>query len=367
MVKDDAYEVLMAKIGFPGSVRLRIIMEEMMTPDQAQMVAVLPGSAKDVAAKTGFNVGRVKSSLEELFYKGAVLPRGDFHNRTEYRWMRSIGQFHDSAMASETLDIKKDRPHFELWYDFVMNEMYPRFAERFLAASKGRRPWTRIVPAWQSIKDLPGVLPCENFHEILKAQSRIATAPCSCRMCTASVGKTCAVHDEVTHPVCFQFHRGADYVVERGSGKELTLKEAKELNDIMEKSGLLHIWINTTQLTGPKTNCNCCRDCCMNYVPMDMAKYPIGLIWDKSRYQAYVNDEDCTGCQVCVDRCQFDAIEMVKSSGSKKYKASVIAEKCFGCGVCVLGCEPEAMKMKAVRPPEYIPVPVAAAKKEEEE
>lgn len=366
MVKNDAYEFLMAKIGFPGSERLRKILEVMMTPDQAKMVAALPGSAKDVAAKTSFDVERVKASLEELFYKGGVLPKGDLHNRTEYKWMRSIGQFHDAAMASEALDIKKDRHFFELWYDFIMNEMYPFFAQRFYKAAQGRRPWTRIIPAWESIKDLPGVLKCENFPEILKAQSRIATAPCSCRLCTASVGETCSFHDEVTTPVCYQFHRGADYVVERGSGKELTAKEAIELNKVMEKSGLLHLWTNTTQMTGPKTNCNCCRDCCMNYVPMDMAKYPIGLIWDKSRYQAYINEEDCTGCQVCIDKCQFDAIEMVKAAGSKKLKAKVIADKCFGCGVCVLGCEPEALKMKVVRPPEYIPVPSADTKTVEE-
>ena len=72
----------------------------------------------------------------------------------------------------------------------------------------------------------------------------------------------------------------------------------------------------------------------------DQANLPLGLSWDKSRYLAYVNPDDCDGCQVCVDRCLFDAIEMERPEGSKKYKAVIDPEKCFGCGVWVVGCNP---------------------------
>jgi len=173
------------------------------------------------------------------------------------------------------------------------------------------------------------------------------------------MGEPCAVHDEEAHWACIQFGRGADYVVTRGSGKEISLEVALELNDIIEENGLLHKWANSAVMTGPRLSCQCCRDCCMMYVPIDQAGLPISTIWEKSRYQAYVNLDDCTGCQVCVDRCLFDAIEMVRPEGSKKYKAVINAENCFGCGACVVGCEPGAIKMKAVRPPEHIPAPAA--------
>ncbi|MBI2829619.1 MAG: 4Fe-4S dicluster domain-containing protein, partial [Chloroflexi bacterium] len=104
--------------------------------------------------------------------------------------------------------------------------------------------------------------------------------------------------------------------------------------------------------------CQCCTDCCTVVVPLVQAGLPLTYGWEKSRYQAYTNTEDCNGCQVCIDRCHFDAIEMQRVEGSKKLKAVVDAEKCFGCGVCVVGCEPEALKMKVVRPPEFIPAPV---------
>jgi len=248
--------------------------------------------------------------------------------------------------------VKKDQRFFELWYDFKMNEMYPYFAEDM--KRRGKRV-DRIVPAYKAIKDLDGVLPYENFPEMLKAQERIAVVPCSCRLCTASVGKPCAVHDELSHWACIQFGRAADYVVTRGSGKEISLEEALELNDIIEESGLLHKWNNNSATIGLRLSCQCCRDCCMMYVPIDQAGLPISTIWEKSRYQAEINLDDCNGCQVCVDRCLFDAIEMERPEGSKKYKAVINPDECFGCGVCVVGCEPGAIKMRVVRPPEHIP------------
>ena len=352
MSANDAYAILMERLGFPGSTRLRPIMEELMTPEQARMVMELPGTPQEVAEKTGTDVNRVKDTLDDLFYKGVVFPRGDFRRREFFRFARSIGQFHDSAMVTEELDVVKDKRYFELWYDFVMNEMYPNTAER---VKQLEEPRYRIIPAYKAIKDLPGVLPYENFPEMLKAQSLIAVVPCPCRLCTASVGKPCATHDEVAHWACIQFSRGADYAITRGSGKELSLEEALELNDIIEESGLLHQWPNNSAMTGVNTSCQCCRDCCMNYVPCDQAGIPIGTFYEKSRYQAEVNLDDCTGCQICVDRCLFDAIEMERPEGSKKYKAVINPEKCFGCGVCVVGCEPGAIKMKLVKPPEHIP------------
>ena len=352
----DVYEGLLAHLGFPGSDRLRAILEYLMTPDEAALVAALPGTQQEVADKTGVDINQVTETLDALFYKGVIFPRGDFRRRVYFRFARSIGQFHDSTMATTELVPERDTEFFKLWYDFDDHEMYPRFAEGFRQRSN---PGSRIVPAYQSIKDLPGVLPYENFPELLKAQELIAVTPCSCRYCTDSVGEPCDIHDEVHDLTCFQFDRGADYVITRDSGRELTIEEALELNDRVEQTGLLHIWPNAAMMTGPKTSCQCCRDCCMTTVPADQAGIPMSGIWEKSRYEAYVNQGDCDGCQVCIDRCLFDAIEMVRTEGSKKLKAVVDPEACFGCGVCVVGCEQSALKMKTVRPPEHIPAPPA--------
>jgi NAD-dependent dihydropyrimidine dehydrogenase PreA subunit len=74
-----------------------------------------------------------------------------------------------------------------------------------------------------------------------------------------------------------------------------------------------------------------------------------------NRFLALVDEKKCTGCQTCVKRCKFDAIEMKKvSPGSKKQKAVISAEKCKGCGLCIISCKQNALRYEIVRPPEYI-------------
>ena len=357
MNAQDAYESLVAAVGFPGSARLRRVLENLMPPRRAQMVAALPATVAEVAEKTGFPEDEVRTALDDLFFKGVTFPRGDFITRDYFRFARNITQLHDASMATEARDVVKDRPFYELWYDFIMNEMYPQTAE-LLKLAKG--PLTRVVPAYKAIKDLPDILPSENFPEMLKAQELIAVVPCSCRYCTTAVDEHCDRTSEEERWNCLQFGRGAEYAIKRGSGRQLSSEEALELCERIEEDGLVHQWPNSAIMTGVNTSCQCCRDCCMIYVPIDQAKLPVGTVWEKSRYEAYMADLDaCDGCQDCVDRCPFDAIAMAKVEGSRKLKASIIDDSCFGCGSCVVCCEPAALKMKVVRPPEFIPGAVA--------
>ena len=362
MEVNESYQVLMSILSYPTSDRLRAILENLLTDEQALIAASLPGTAEEAAQKTGLDPEMVSKELENLFRGGVVFPRGAYEDREFFRFARSVGQFHDATQASNGRDVVKDKKFYELWHDFVMNEWYPDVG-KFRAKEEHARE--RIVPAWNSIKDIPDTLPCEDFREVLKAQKRIAIVPCSCRYRTTAVDDHCGHASEEDRWNCYQFNRGADYAIARDGGKELSIDEALELNEKIEQDGLLHIWPNSTTLFGPNVACQCCRDCCMTSVPLDIVEAPMDKAWQKSRFIAIVDEETCNGCQTCVDRCQFDAIEMVKPEGakkSKKLKAKVDPEACYGCGVCVLGCDKtEALSMKLVRPPSHIPEAEARA------
>ena len=353
MSANDAYATLIERLGHPGSTRLRAILECLMTPEQAQMAEALPGTPDEVAQRTGFAIDKVRAELDVLFFKGVTFPRGDFEKREFFRFARETGQLHDSSMATQQLDVVKDRKFFEMWYDFCINEWYPSLSN-FMA--QWPQPMLRVVPAYKAIKDLPDILPCEDYRELMKAQELIAVVPCPCRYCTTAVGKHCELTKEEERWNCLQFGRGAEYVIKRGSGKKLSLDEALELVDQIEGDGLVHTWVNNAAMMTPMhASCNCCRDCCATYVAMDIMGVSIGKGWEKSRYEAVVDLDDCAGCQDCVERCLFDAIDMVKPEGSKKLKAVIDAEKCWGCGVCVVGCEPGALSLSLARPVEHIP------------
>jgi NAD-dependent dihydropyrimidine dehydrogenase PreA subunit len=365
MNADDAYAVLTEQLGYGRSERLLSILESLITPDQARMSVALPGTVPEVAEQTGFDEAEIKESLDALFSKGVVFVRGDFITREYYRFARSVGQLHDATLATKQVDIVKDQVFLDQWQDFCLNEWYPDMGA---SQTSQASPALRIVPVYKAFENTDDVLPCEDFRELMRAQELIAVVPCACRVRTAGVDEPCQHCDEGERWNCLQFGRAADYVIKRGSGKALSIEEALELVDDMEEDALLHIWVNSDRMTGMHFNCNCCRDCCANYVSMDILDEPIGKAWEKSRFEAIIDQDKCDGCQDCVDRCQFDAIDLVKpdkaakgkaSRKSKKMKAIVDPKKCWGCGVCVPGCkEANAIGFKAVRPAEHIPAAV---------
>ena len=48
----------------------------------------------------------------------------------------------------------------------------------------------------------------------------------------------------------------------------------------------------------------------------------------------------CTGCEVCIDKCPFDALSMEEN------KAVVDHDTCTMCGICVKACEFDAIELE---------------------
>jgi MinD superfamily P-loop ATPase len=55
-----------------------------------------------------------------------------------------------------------------------------------------------------------------------------------------------------------------------------------------------------------------------------------------------IDESKCVGCGLCVNKCQFKALELVDN------KASLIQHKCEGCGLCEVICPHNAIKLKPV-------------------
>ncbi|MCQ8898333.1 MAG: 4Fe-4S binding protein [Hadesarchaea archaeon] len=348
---EDPFRPLMEGLGFPESPYLRQILEYLMTPEQARVAAALPGSVQEVAQKLGMPEGRVRELLEDLWRKGLVFPK-DFDRREYFRFARDLVQLHDATLATQHLDPERDRRYFQLWHEFGRKEFYRGMGE--ILGSLFTEPIWRVIPAYGAIKGMEGVLPCENIVEIVNAQEKLGVVPCSCRLVQEGVGEPCRYTKEREVWHCTQFHRGAEYVVKRGSGRPLSREEALRVLEKAERDGLVHMGPNHSKLT-INTICNCCPDCCEFFNFYRYGGVSPEKLTAKSRFEAYVDQEKCTGCQTCLERCPFEAIELVRPEGSRKYKARVVPERCFGCGVCVVGCEQGAMKFKLVRPPEHIP------------
>ena len=339
----DKYTELAGRLGYAQSDRFRRILEFLMTPEQAAIVAELPKPAEELSAKLDFEVSTIKRHLESLFRRGVIIPR-NFETMEGAKFVREPMQLHDSTMSPLRYDPVRHGTLFQLWNEFCEAEFDRDNAANWMKLDE---PMMRIVPAYKSVMDSPEILPSEDVRELVRANWPLAVVACTCRQQKESAGKKCKVSHAA---VCVQLGRSAEYAITRGSGTKLSLDDALAIVDEVEEDGAVHMWLNNDS---PKfaVLCNCCWDCCAILSPILRYRVPPTKMYAKSRYEARVVPDECVGCGLCVERCPFNAITLADKDSS----ATVDVDKCMGCGVCSVGCDANAMRMELVRPKDHIP------------
>jgi Pyruvate/2-oxoacid:ferredoxin oxidoreductase delta subunit len=331
METGDVYTELVKRLNYTGSESLLRVLQKLFTTDEGRLLLQLPAEPSELAQKSGTDEETVQRKLEEFMERGLVIPTSK-----GFCFARDVTQLHDSTLSSDEKWI--DTEILDLWKELQETEWVQRMAS---GLGDSYVQFIRVLPAWKAIERSPEIsaselLPEENIRELIRGADPIAVIPCSCRR---SMRECDAPLD-----VCLQFNRGAQYAINRGAGNRISAEEAIAIADRAEEVGLIHTW---PMAAYGRLNeiCNCCRDCC--------AIFAIGIklgnmeqILEKSRFRAEVDQELCNGCQDCVERCFFEAIEMNKSSTSRKLKATVDRAKCFGCGLCAVVCGPGAITMK---------------------
>ena len=305
---------------------LRMIADEKEV--QILKIAFPPATVAELSSKTGISLKEVQTLAETMFTKG-LLFRSKKEGETRYYRVKTVPQFHDSSV----LWSGATREFLDLWKEYTQKEWadFGRVIEAFLP-----KPAIRVIPVGATIEAKAKVLAMDDVRDIIGKARNLAVTPCTCRTVDGKCGKPVEV--------CIQVNRAADYALQRGTGRALTKEEAIGLLHLAEKEGLVHIVDN--HQTVDHIICNCCGDCCINWRLPNFQKFVAS-----SRFRARVMKEECIGCQVCLERCYFSAIQM---EGDEP-RARIDEEKCMGCGLCTITCPTEAVLLKEIYPPETIP------------
>lgn len=128
------------------------------------------------------------------------------------------------------------------------------------------------------------------------------------------------------------------------------INQAEALRILQEEDDRGHIhtaWFKQTMLNRFYALCNCCKCCCLGM--QFMQKHGMPMI-QPSGYRASIS-EQCVGCGICAQFCQFDAIHAIADTAGSRYDIS--ADKCYGCGICEGKCPNRAISL--VRSPETGP------------
>jgi len=342
-MENSEYTKLAEKLGAPGSERFLNVLKGMYSEEECTLLLELfePATCAEVASRTGKDESLVYTMLEKLVDSGS-LTKG----KTQYGFHKSVLALHHDVVADPAV-MPVPKEITDLWADYFYNEWYEGFFNNYknMKETQGRG-MHRVYPAIGALELSPNlkpedIIPEEDWKLIITNAKRRIVSPCGCRV-SWGAGKC----DHLIENTCFanfDNDRGEYYIDKPGRALvEMTLEETLAQVKKLEESGLVHI-----------DACYCCPDSCE--IMYSLKKKDRWDLLDSSRYIPVVDKETCTGCQVCIDRCHFDAIEMVKPEGSKKFKACIDVDKCKGCGLCVITCEARAMHMEINKPPEHIP------------
>lgn len=341
MTEKDIYSELAEKLGAPVSRRFLNILEEMFTPKEAEICLELyvPATCQELAEILGYDEEETAEILEGLVDRG-ILTRG----KTQYAFHSTLlGFHHDIADTGvHTGPHAMSQKIKDLWADFFYNEWSDDWVKMASERKKAGGHGIMITPAIGALELSPNIkpediLPQENWKMQIHLAKRRIIAPCGCRVLWGKCD-----HPLMTCFAVFDNTRGEYYLNQPGRLlREISEEETMKIVRENEEAGLIHWGV-----------CYCCKDACEMLYSYTKGKR-LDLV-EPNRFEARVDEDICTGCQDCVEKCPFEAIEMRPSANSKKLKAHIISENCKGCGVCIVGCEQKAMRYEIVRSPEYM-------------
>ena len=332
MTEKTPYKQLAEAIGAGESKLIAKIFEALADENEAKILlaAAPPATIDEMAEKTGLPNEDIEKMLDPLFKKGLIF-MSKKKGSTRYYRVRNVAQFHDATAVA----LNASRDMLDLWKDYTETEWgeYLKQIEAVIPQSL-----VRVVPVNVTIDSKAQILAFEDVKSIVEGAKNLAVTNCSCRVIDGQCGKPVEV--------CIQVNRAAEYAVERGTGRALSVEEAVDMLKMCEEEGLVHVSDNRKAVG--HVICNCCNDCCINWpsVRTGLKKFIA-----PSRFEALVDAESCSGCETCLETCFFEAITMEVEDET----AVVDPEKCMGCGVCIVTCPTEAISLKEVRAPDFVP------------
>lgn len=333
MAGKTVYVQLAESIGEGESPTIPRLFQMLTNEDEARVVlaASPPASAVELAEKTGLLAEDVEKMIDPLFSKGLMYKssKTDANGKTRYYRVRALLQFHDSSVLSPDVD----QAFLDLWREYHENE-YPAYHRRI--ESNLQQSSMRVVPVNITLQPETRVAPFEDVKQIVAEARNLAVVRCPCRLVA---GAACGKPLEV----CIQVDKAADYTLERGSGKSLSKEEAIDILKYCEEEGLVHMVGNQRGLG--HIICNCCDDCCIAWPSPRTSEINFAA---PSRYTAVIDRETCTDCEVCLDRCYFDAMAMEDIT-------KIFEDKCVGCGLCAVVCPYESISLKETRAEAFVP------------
>ncbi|HEC38425.1 MAG TPA: 4Fe-4S dicluster domain-containing protein [bacterium] len=332
--EDSIYRELQQKIdkstpaGFPASedgTDIKIL-KLLYTPEEVRIAMNLEARMEPLniihgrASKNGLShsIEALEEILDGLVKKGAIISFVWQGNKLYSLVQFAVGFFEDQLgiMTKEFA---------ELANKYMLDTFYKAMH------IKGAPPQLHTIPIEKSLTVEHHTGTYDSIRNIITNQvEKIAIRDCVCREEHDILEESCKLSD--IRRCCVMFDRAAESVIKEGTGEEVSKEEFFDLLDKYQKAGFV---LQPQNTQNPGYMCVCCGCCCG--VLLTAKQFPKPAEYYFSNYYAESDSDLCTGCEVCLERCQMDAITM------EDEVSNVNLDRCIGCGNCIATCGSDAM------------------------
>lgn len=302
-----------------------IYLEELFTPEEADFALRMDKgiqTPEEVAESMGISAQEAAATLESMAKRNNIfrLHDGDV---VKYTLFPIIHGF---------LEFNVDRFNSAIAKSFGKHYMRG-MGHRFYGSTE---PLFRVLPVRREVVANNECLDVDDVDAIIKRQTRIALTPCFCRTSTQSSPKatgctTCPDFSET----CMVFGIFADFYLENGNAREITVEEALEhIHHTDADNNIIEV-LNTRDV---EVMCSCCPCCCGVMKALMFFGGPSKQF--ASNYRIQYDESKCIKCGKCAQRCFMKAIV-----GKEDKSPEMAYENCVGCGLCATNCPTQALTL----------------------
>jgi len=316
-------------IGYPttdSGVEIRIL-KHLFTQEHAEIALTLgfyPNKIKQLLRSLKhYSLEELEENLDDMYFKGLINRGIRNENGEEVKYYTlaplAIGMY-EYQLNSLTPEFFKDVEDY--------------FEEGFLDEfNKTRIPQIRTIPIEKTVDHEQTIASYDDLKQVIETiGGPIAVAECICRKGTDLLGESCKKTD--LRESCFSFRTAAKVYIEKGLGREVSKEEALQILEKAQEDGLV---LQPGNSQRPMNICTCCGCCCGVLSHQNKLEEPAQFF--ATNYYAKVDPDECSGCGICEERCNMDAVHVEDTI------AVVNLARCIGCGACVPTCISEAIKL----------------------
>jgi len=325
------------------SAEFTALAKELFTPEQAEIACSMPikrVTVEELATmKPGMDVSRLGGELEEMAVRGLVhvIESNDkkeyellpfFPGMYELQFLKGQSDEHTKRLFELALTYFKALQNISFQTGSVVKPEVEAISTGVPDSGA-----TRVIPVDKTFDALTRIFTYDDMMAFIDTEKYIAAGTCACRHGGELLGKPC---DKPKDNMCMIFGEPAKAAASYGFVRLLSKDEARHIVEQAEEAGLVHQYTDNKG-KGVEYVCNCCGCHCLALKPIIRSSLPGQMI--TSDWITRIEDDACSGCGVCIDRCWTGALKMEGDI------AVVDAIRCIGCGLCKYVCPADAIKM----------------------